>query len=115
MVDRIGNDSSSLARAAIEAAMKRHAEAVRSLASGPEVAGASQTSDFGKAISASIRSVDQQVKRVDELTTDMLSGRVSDLSAVAAQLKESDLSMRFALEVRNKFIDAYREVMRMSV
>lgn len=115
MVDRIGNDSSSLARAAIEAAMKRHTDAVRSMASGPEIAGPSQTSDFAKTISESLRAVDQQVKRVDELTTEMLSGRVTDLSAVAAQLKESDLSLRFSLEVRNKFIDAYREVMRMSV
>jgi flagellar hook-basal body complex protein FliE len=34
---------------------------------------------------------------------------------VAARLKESELSLRFSLEVRNKLIDAYREIMRMSV
>ena len=31
------------------------------------------------------------------------------------KLKESRLAWQFTLEVRNKFVDAYREVMRMSV
>ena len=34
---------------------------------------------------------------------------------LAIQLKRADLSFRFALEIRNKLIDAYREVMRMNV
>lgn len=115
MVDRIGTSSSSLARAAIEAAMKRQTEAVRSMTGGPEGAAASKPVDFSKAISEGIRAMDAQVKKVDELSEDLATGRVTDLSEVAAQLKESDLSLRFALEVRNKFVDAYREVMRMSV
>lgn len=115
MVDRIGTSSSSLARAAIEAAMKRQADAMRSMTAGPEGPSAPRTSDFAKAIGENLRAVDEDVKRVDELTRGLVSGSVADLSAVAAQLKESDLSLRFALEVRNKFIDAYREVMRMSV
>ncbi|MBI5362995.1 MAG: flagellar hook-basal body complex protein FliE [Planctomycetes bacterium] len=115
MVDRIGTGSSSLARVAIEAAMKRQADAMRSMSAGPEGPSAPRTSDFAKSIGDSLRAVDEQVKRVDELSKDLISGNVADLSAVAAQLKESDLSLRFALEVRNKFIDAYREVMRMSV
>ena len=31
------------------------------------------------------------------------------------QLKQAEISFRFAMEVRNKLIDAYREVMRMNV
>jgi len=45
----------------------------------------------------------------------VLSGQVSDFHEAASKLKEAELGLRFALEVRNKFVDAYREVMRMSV
>lgn len=118
MVDRVGTGSTSLARAAIEAALARQAKATQAVARG--VGGAPEASpakgaDFGKALVDGLKQVDAEVKRADALSEDMLAGRITDLSEVAAQLKQSELSLRFALEVRNKFIDAYREVMRMSV
>ena len=45
---------------------------------------------------------------------DVIQGNV-DLHEVTTQLKQSELSFEFAMQVRNKFIDAYREVMRMNV
>lgn len=127
MVDRIGHGS-SLARAAIEAALKRQAEATRRMAelatndvaSGAASQGASRAtgaspSDFAKKLTDGIREIDAAVKKSDALAEDVVTGRITDFHEVAAQLKESELSLKFALEVRNKFIDAYREVMRMSV
>jgi flagellar hook-basal body complex protein FliE len=127
MTDRIGaTGTSGLARAAIEAALARQAAAKERIehALSPEIAGARglagptggvEGSEFSKRLSEGIRAVDAEVKRADQLADDLIAGRVNDLSEVAATLKQSDLSLRFALEVRNKFIDAYREVMRMSV
>jgi len=45
----------------------------------------------------------------------LLGGGATDFHQVAAQIKRSELTFKFALEVRNKLIDAYRETMRMSV
>lgn len=125
MTDRIGSPASSgLARTAIEAALARHASAKARVeqALAPELAptrpsGATDSIErsFSSQLSAGIRSIDAEVKRADRIADDLIAGRVTDLSEVAATLKQSDLSLRFALEVRNKFIDAYREVMRMSV
>lgn len=128
MTDRIGSSTSGLARAAIEAALARQSAAKQRIehAISPELSGAGalgggastngiQAGEFSKKLSEGIRAIDAEVKRADSIADDLISGRVSDLSEVAAQLKQSDLSLRFALEVRNKFIDAYREVMRMSV
>jgi len=116
-MDRIGSPSSSLARAAIEAALKRQADAAgavtRELA-GEKVA-APQQSGFAQALTDGLRSVSEELAKTDDLARDAMSGKVTDFSEIAAQLKQSDLSLRFTLEVRNKFIDAYREVMRMSV
>jgi flagellar hook-basal body complex protein FliE len=116
MVEGVGRGG-SLARAAIEAALARHAEAARRVsehgAAKPEAASAA--AGFSERIAEGIRAVDAQVQRAEQLPFDLVAGRVTDLHEVAAQLKQSDLAFKFALEVRNKFVDAYREVMRMNV
>ena len=53
-------------------------------------------------------------QRTNNIHLDVVKGDV-DLHEVAAQLKESEITFQFALTVRNKLLDAYREVMRMSV
>lgn len=115
MVDSIG-DRSGLARAAIEAALKRHSEA---LGRADGAAGAAKPEGvkgaFGPSLGEAIRSVDSTVKGADRLVDDVLAGKVTDFHEAASKLKEAELGMKFALEVRNKFVDAYREVMRMSV
>ena len=56
-----------------------------------------------------------QVREAEGLPKDLMAGKVTDFHEVAIQLKQADLSFRFAMEIRNKLIDAYREVMRMHV
>ena len=116
MVDRIG-EGSSHARSAIESALKRHSEAVARMRQGAESAPAAEAAQggFSNAMVEGIKDVDAQVKRADGLVEDLVTGKVRDFHEVAAALKQSELSLKFALEVRNKFIDAYREIMRMSV
>lgn len=113
MMERIGSQT-SLAQAAIEAALKRQSAALDRLSQAPASA-TTPAGDFASALTSGIADIDTQVKRADELALDVATGKVTDFHEVAAALKQSDLSLRFALEVRNKFIDAYREVMRMSV
>lgn len=117
MVDAIGGGS-SFARTAIEAALKRHTEAVSRASSNVESAiGAEKSSsvDFSSSISESIKNVDAQVKSADRLVEGLVTGEVKNFHEVAAALKQSELALKFSLEVRNKFVDAYREIMRMSV
>jgi flagellar hook-basal body complex protein FliE len=116
MVDRIG-DGSSLARTAIEAALKRHTDAAARVTRALEGEKTAESSpvDFSKALVESLKEVDADVKRADALVEDVVAGKVKDFHEVAAALKQSELSLKFALEVRNKLIDSYREVMRMSV
>jgi len=125
MVERIGN-ANSLAREALRAAQKvvpeRSALAgladqvgeVRPATSSAEPA-APQGLDFGRVMEAGLGEVDQRVQAAEALPEDLLIGRVSDFHAIAVQLKTSELSFRFAMEIRNKLVDAYREIMRMSV
>jgi flagellar hook-basal body complex protein FliE len=45
----------------------------------------------------------------------VIAGRIDSAHEVAARIKRADLTMKFSMEIRNRLIDAYREVMRMSV
>jgi flagellar hook-basal body complex protein FliE len=121
MIQSVGNGGASLAQTAIEAALKAHADASRrierQLAEAGGASSPAQTAgaDFGKLVGEGLRSAEAQVQRIDELPRDMVVGKVSDFHEIAAQIKQSELTFKFALEVRNKLIDAYRETMRMSV
>ena len=116
MVDGISNGS-SLARAALEAALRSQQAATARVEA--KVAGVTDQPDpsaqFGGTLSEAVRAVDAELRSADALPLEMVSGGVGDFHEVAAQLKRSELTFKFALEVRNKLIDAYRETMRMSV
>lgn len=70
---------------------------------------------FVEALQDGLREVDQSVRAAEALPEAVVRGEVDEFHDVALAIKQSDLSFRFALQVRNKLIDAYREVMRMSV
>jgi flagellar hook-basal body complex protein FliE len=113
MVDGIGGGS-SIARSAIEAALKRHSEAV-ARATRSEQAQAAPEADFSSAIAESLKDASATAQRPDQLVAGIASGMPPDFTQAAIALKESRLAWQFTLEVRNKFVDAYREIMRMSV
>lgn len=119
MVNGVGSGS-GMGRAAIEAALKRQAEAMNQMQERmADLSGgrASESSGFKDSMNAieGLKSLDNEVKQADQLAQKLITGEVSDFHEVAAQLKQSDLSFKFSLQVRNKLVDAYREVMRMSV
>jgi flagellar hook-basal body complex protein FliE len=125
VVERIGG--SALAREAVLAALKSAGE--RAGVSGSSAAGLPETDavsashsssgsggvDFAGALESGLREVDAKVQGADALPVDLLTGKVGDFHEIAVQLKSTELSFKFALEIRNKLVDAYREVMRMTV
>lgn len=116
MVQGISNGS-SLARAALEAALRSQQSATARIESAVSEAleQAAPGKGFEGELADAVRSVDAELKGADALPLELVTGEVTDFHQVTAQLKRSELTFKFALEVRNKLIDAYRETMRMSV
>ena len=121
MVDRVGK-SGGLAHEAVLAAIRSQAERAAELRaeSGLDSLAKTDSGDsvergFAARLEQGIEAVDSSIKRADALPEDLLTGKVEDFHEIAVQLKEAEFGFRFAMEIRNKLIDAYREVMRMSV
>lgn len=122
MVNGIGSSGGGdLAKQAIEAALKRSQEAsnrmseVANSANGGVNSTASDPNSFASKITESVNGIAESSRGIDALPEQLATGQVTDIHEVAARIKQAQLSLKFALEVRNKFIDAYQEVMRMSV
>lgn len=113
MVGSIGASGSGVGRAAIEAALKRMQAQSAQVDVGQT--GAPQDShSFADVVKNGIQEVEAAVQRSSDLPLEVIKGNL-DFHEVAAQLKHSELSFQFAMQVRNKFVDAYREIMRMGV
>jgi len=124
MVDGVGKGG-SLAREALMAAMKSQAEraddvrrAAQSVGSiGGSDRGIAQTqgNGFVEKLDEQIQELNAQVKGINELPADLLTGKVENFHEITVKIKEAEFGFRFAMEIRNKLLDAYREVMRMNV
>ena len=67
---------------------------------------------FGDVINQAVKKVGNMENEADGSVVNLLQGK-ADIHQTMVALQKSDLSMRLLLAVRNKAIEAYREVMRM--
>ncbi len=67
---------------------------------------------FGSFLKQAFNDANQAQIKADEAVNTNLEGKTGIQESMMA-LQEADLSMRFMLQVRNKVLDAYREIMRM--
>ncbi|HHU90014.1 MAG TPA: flagellar hook-basal body complex protein FliE [Clostridiaceae bacterium] len=49
------------------------------------------------------------------ITEDFISGRTDNIHSVLIAAEKASISLQFIMEVRNKVIEAYQEIMRMQI
>ena len=68
--------------------------------------------DFKKVLTESIGEVNSQLLQADEDAREMIAGK-KDIHQAMISMEEAHISMRLLIQVRNKMISAYEEIMRM--
>ncbi len=68
---------------------------------------------FGEAIKGAINRVNRLEREANSSIVDLLQGK-ADIHETMIALQKVDISMRLLLTIRNKAIEAYREIMRLS-
>lgn len=70
---------------------------------------------FGNFLSDAIKNVNQSQIESNKMTESLVNGDVDNLHQVMITAEKASITLQTAVEVRNKVIEAYQEVMRMQV
>ena len=66
--------------------------------------------DFSKILNDSLKEVNRLQKEGDKAMSDIATGSVKDLHQAAIAIDKAEISMKLMLEVRNKALNAYKEL-----
>lgn len=70
---------------------------------------------FGDLVRGAIESLDAQQRGAEHEAARAVAGESPDLHRTLVELQTADLGFQFGLQVRNKLVGAYEEIMRMQV
>jgi len=71
-------------------------------------------SDFQKVLSESLGEVNKKLTEADQNVQEMVLGK-RDIHQAMIAIEQANLSLRMVIQIRNKLIAAYEELMRMQV
>ena len=77
--------------------------------------GNKKTEDFSKKINDAINSVAESQNKASQITKDYELGKETDLTKVIMQQQISNIAFQMTLNVRNKVLSSYKDIMNMPV
>lgn len=73
------------------------------------------TPSFGQTLQAALGQVSDLQQKAGEQTRAFAAGQTSDIHSVMIASEQASVALQLTAQVRNKIVDAYQEVMRMSM
>jgi flagellar hook-basal body complex protein FliE len=70
---------------------------------------------FGQVLADALNDVNQLQQKADKASVDLAAGKIQDVSEAVIAAEKASIALQLTMQVRNKIIDAYQEVMRMQV
>lgn len=80
-----------------------------------QTAGSVGSESFGEVVGKAVEALDRTQKGSELEVARAVAGESPDIHQTIVALQTADLNFQFALQVRNKLIGAYEEIMRMQV
>ena len=71
--------------------------------------------EFGKMLGNAIADLNNSQKTVDGLNEQFIKGDMTDVHQMMIATERASLGLELTVQVRNKVIEAYQEIMRMQV
>lgn len=71
--------------------------------------------DFGAWLAGAVGRVNQQLVHADQGLQQLAAGETQNLHQVMIALEEARLGLQLLVQVRNRLLEAYQEVLRMQV
>ena len=77
--------------------------------------GAAEGGDFSQILKSTLDQVNQAQQTAQKMTEDFASGQIVNLQDVMINLQKASLSFQEMVQVRNKLVSAYHDIMSMQV
>ena len=71
--------------------------------------------DFGAVFTSTIETASVADRVTKTSATELLTGQTDDLAGLMIDIQRAELSLNLAIQIRNRLVDAYQELMRMQV
>ena len=71
--------------------------------------------DFGELLKKEIESTNEIMHKAEKAEADIASGNVKDLAKATITIQKAEMQMKMVLEVRNKAINAYKELLKTQI
>ena len=85
------------------------------ISSAPKPAAPKDKAGFGEALTEAVKSLDGMQKEADSAGEALAAGESIEIHDVMLAQDRASLSMQLAVQVRNKMVEAYQDIMRMQV
>ena len=77
--------------------------------------GKTQKISFSQLLNNSISQVNELLLKSEEQGNMLALGQVDNLHQVVIASQKAELALQYTMQIRNKVLDAYHEIMRMSI
>ena len=81
----------------------------------PRMEGGEKGAGFGEILKDAISTVNEVQKQSDQEIQKLMTGESQDLHTTVIAMQKADLSFQMMMQVRNKIVQAYQEIMRMQI
>jgi flagellar hook-basal body complex protein FliE len=81
----------------------------------PGAPGGAEGATFSGILRESVEKVNAMQQQADHAIKELVSGRTKNIHETMLTIERADTSLKLMMQVRNKILDAYREIMRMQV
>lgn len=85
------------------------------LATGLKTNETGESKSFADTLKEAVGTVNTLQKQSDAKMQELATGKTSNIPEVMMAAEKADIALRMMVQVRNKIIDAYQEVMKMQV
>ena len=76
---------------------------------------ASASKNFGQILNQQLEEVNSLQKDADRLTEDFLVGEPVEIHQMLIAMEKADLALRQTVEIRNKMLEAYKQITNMQI
>jgi flagellar hook-basal body complex protein FliE len=70
---------------------------------------------FGDTLKNAVAAVNDMQQKATDATVALASGQPIDSAQALVTIEKANVSFQFAVQIRNKLLEAYQEIMRMTV